>query len=258
MVDLNTQWGFCSPDGACPVSNLVELIPSLRRVVAWTKRNCVPVVSAIDSHRSSEIEGNGSRVVCVDGSEAQRKIDFTILPQCARVEVDNTLSVPLDLFDRYQQVIFRERTEDLFSNPKADRFLTQMPVGEFVVFGNVLEGAVKAVALGLLKRAKSVTVVPDACGYWNRVAADLAVRQLIAKGANIVTVDELLAQKLVQHRRCRLSLIRGWSSNGESDNGNKRDNGRSRNRPRSPTTRIKRGTESIKDMPKHGGAAPTQ
>ncbi|MFQ5591708.1 MAG: cysteine hydrolase family protein [Phycisphaerae bacterium] len=218
-VDLNTQLDFCAPDGAHPVRNFGELIPALRRVIAWTKRNCVPVVSAIDSHRPHEVLGNGTRVSCVDGSPGQRKIAFTIFRHHVRVEVDNTLSIPLDLFKHHQQLIFRERTDDLFTNPKADRLITQMPVGEFVVFGNVLEGAVKAVTLGLLSREKRVVIVSDACGYWDATAADLAIRQVHAKGAAVVTVDELLTRKLKRHNLYRLSLSRHLSRNSRRDNG---------------------------------------
>lgn len=242
MVDLNTQQDFCTCGGANPVANLAGLIPALRRIIAWTKRNCVPVVSAIDSHRPCEVVRAGSHPRCIDGSEGQRKIDFTILPRCTRIEVDNTLSVPLDLFEQYQQLIFRERTDDLFANPKADRFMTQMPVGEFVVFGNVLESTVKAVVLGLLSRAKSVAIVPDACGYWDRAAADLAVRQVHAKGARIVTIDELLARRLTRHRRYRISICREWSPPQRRRNGTNSTNGRVRTQPSPPKTPIKRGS----------------
>ena len=244
MVDLNTQRDLCTPSGAHPVLNLAVLTPSLRRVVAWTKRNCVPVVSAIDSHRPCEVEGGGVCARCVDGSDGQRKVDFTVLRQRTHVEVDNTLCVRLDLFDRYQQLIFRERTDDLFTNPKADQFLTQMSVGEFVVFGNVLERAVKAVALGLLCRRKGVTVIAGACGYWDRVAADLALRQVSAKGANIVTVDPLLARRLIRHRHYPLSLCRGWASNTKRNNG--RYSKRGRHFPASPTRRLGRRAKSVK------------
>lgn len=253
MVDLNTQQDFCTCGGANPVVNLAGLIPALRRVIAWTKRNCVPVVSAIDSHRARELVRAGSRTWCVDGSEGQRKVDFTVFPRCARIEVDNTLSVPLDLFEQYQQLIFRERTDDLFANPKADRFMTQMPVGEFVVFGNVLESTVKAVVLGLLSRAKPVAIVPDACGYWDRAAADLAVRQVHAKGANIVTVDELLTRRLTRHRRYRISTCRGWPSGQRRRNGTNSTNGRVRTRPSSPKTRISHESGSINTGPETVG-----
>ncbi len=232
LVDLNTQRDLCAADGACPVTNHLELILALRRVIAWTKRNYAPIISSIESHRRWELSDFTSPgVCCVDGTEGQRKIDFTILPQCARIEADNTLAVPLDLFGRYQQVIFRKRSDDLLENPKADRFLTQLPVREFIVFGNGLEGAVKSLVLSLLAREKRATVLCDACGYWNKATAELALRQIAAKGAGIMTVDELLARKLDRLHRYPIAMMRVDSRGGKQRRpGRVRGNGTGRGR----------------------------
>lgn len=196
VVDLNTQFDFCDVSGADPVANIERLIPALRHMIAWAKRNQVPVVSSIEAHRPSEISDNGHPFCCLDGSAGQRKIAFTMFRQHVRVEVDNTLSCPMDLFGQHQQVIFRKRTNDLLGNPKADRLLTQVTTPEFILFGVSLESSIKALALGLLARERHVTVVYDASGYWARATANLAIRQMAAKGARIITVSELLRRKL--------------------------------------------------------------
>ena len=225
-VDLNTQRDFCDREGALPVANLGEFIPALRRVIAWAKRNYAPVISSLHSHRPLEFPERDRPVHCVDGSNGQRKIPFTVFPLSTRIEFDNMLSVPLDLFRRYQQVMFRMRADDLLGNPKADRFLTQLPTEEYVIFGNAIECSIKALALGLLARHKKVTVVVDACGYWNKAAADLALRQMEAKGARLITVDELSTRKLSRRRRYRAA-----SAPGASPSGNGRGNGRWRRKP---------------------------
>lgn len=196
VVDIDTQRDFCETGGAYPVVNAHELRPALRHVVAWTKRNLAPVISSIESHRPCEASSNGSPRVCVDGSQGQRKIDFTVFRGCARVEVDNTLACPIDILKTHQQVIFRKRTNDLLSNPKADRLFTQVPTREFILFGVGLETSIKALALSLLAREKNVTIVVDACGYWSRATADLALRLLEAKGCGMLSVSELLARRL--------------------------------------------------------------
>ena len=206
VVDLNTQRDFCEYNGAFPVANLHELIPALRRVVAWAKRNYAPVISSIESHRECELSNSGHPIHCVDGSGGQQKIGFTIFPRRTDIEVDNTLALPVNLFKRYQQVIFRKRTDDLLLNPKADRLLTYLPVLEYVVFGNGLESSVKALALSLLTREKQVTIVVDACGYWHRPTADLAIRQMAAKGAQLTTVNELVTRKLDRRLRYRYRM----------------------------------------------------
>lgn len=195
VVDLNTQWDYCALEGADPVANIDTLIPALRQIVAWAKWYGTPVISSIESHRLDELPKEVHSTCCRDGSPGQRKVEFTIFPHNSCVEVDNTLCCPLDLFKRYQQVIFRKRTNDLLGNPKADRFLNQLPVGDFILVGVGLESAIKALALTLLARGKRAVVVADACGYWNRSAADLALRQVGAKGAKLITVSELLGRK---------------------------------------------------------------
>lgn len=206
-IDLNTQRDFCETGRAFPVANLDELIPSLRRVIAWVKRNQTPIVSSIEAHREYELSDSGNPIHCVDGSDGQEKIDFTVLANRKYVPSDNTLSVPVDLFASYQQVIFWKRTDDLLSNPKADRLLTQAPINEFLLFGVGVETSIKALALALMARGKKVTIVQDACGYWSAGTADQAIRQMVAKGATIVTVAELLARKL--DRKVRYGTIPG-------------------------------------------------
>lgn len=213
-IDLNTQLDFCSASGAYPVANLDDLLPALRRVIAWAKRNHAPMVSSLDSHRPCDLPEDSRPIHCVDGSMGQHKIPFTMFPLRAHIEVDNTLSIPLDLFGRHQQVVFRLRTDDLLTNPKADRFLTQLPAEEFIVFGNCLECSVKALVLGLLARHKKVVVVSDACGYWSKASADLALRQMAAKGARLITVDELRCRKLSRQHRYVVAGVRGNGRNG--------------------------------------------
>jgi nicotinamidase-related amidase len=206
-VDLNTQRDFCAGDGAFPVANLAELIPALRRVVAWIKRNQVPTIASIESHREWELSDSGNPIHCVDGSDGQEKLDFTLLANRTYVRSDNTLTLPIDLFMQYQQVIFWKRADDLLTNPKADRMLTQLGTRQYLLFGVGIETSIKALALALLARRKRVTVVADAGGYWSRGTADLALRQIAAKGARLTTVDELLSRKL--DRRVRYSPIPG-------------------------------------------------
>jgi len=207
VVDLNTQRDFCHPAGLSPVANVHDLIPALRHIVAWTKRNGAPVVSSIESHRESDFTELRQPFGCLDGSVGQRKIDFTVFRPCTYVEVDNMLCCPIDLFNQFQQVIFCKRSCDLLSNPKADRFFNVVSTGEFILFGVAMEESVKALALGLMARNKRVSIVVDACGYWHKPTADLTVRQLSAKGARMLTVADLLQRKL--QRRFRYTTPRG-------------------------------------------------
>jgi len=215
-IDLNTQRDFCDGNGAAPVSNLSSLIPALRRTIAWVKWNCAPIVSSLESTRPFELSDSGTPICCVDGSGGQHKLGFTIFPLRKAIEVDNSLGFPTDIFRHVQQVILRKRGDNLLGNPKADRLFSHVPVTEYVVFGTGLEGSIKTLALALRVRAKQVTVVTDACGFWDRADAELATRQMAAKGVKFVTTDELLVRKLEgrARRRQRWAMAASASSMG--------------------------------------------
>lgn len=196
LVDLNTQFDFFGGEGACPVVNYREKHACLRRIVAWAKRNQVPIISSMDCHRRVEPDNNGIPKHCVEGSCGQKKLPFTLLPNHVYVAGDNTLAVSVDLFNTHQQVIFPQSDTDLFTNPKADRFLTQLDAEEFILYGAIAEYEIKAVALGLLVRNKRVSILADGCGSWNPSEFDLSLRQAAAKGARIINICDLRERKL--------------------------------------------------------------
>ena len=190
LIDLSTQQDFLGEQGAMPVVNKDLLLPNLRRAMAWARVTRTPVVSAIEARRENE-PSNGPLRQCLDGSPGQEKLPFTLFNKRTFLQVDNSLSMPQDILRNFHQIIFRKRTKDFLSNPKAERLLTESTVGEYVILGVGLEMAVRSLALGLITRMKRVAVVYDACGYWNVTAADLALRQMEAKGTRLICVEEL-------------------------------------------------------------------
>ena len=237
LVDLNTQQDFLDSAGACRVQNAATLLTAIRRVVAWAKWNHVPVISSVDSHRNAEARHDGFPLHCIDGTPGHRKLAFTLLATHIRVEADSTLSVALDMFQHHQQVIFRKRTHDLFGNPKADRFLSQLPTPEYVLFGVGLEHSIKVLGLGLLARGQRVTVVADGCGFWSRPEANLALRLLDAKGARLVTVSDLLNRRFRRRWRYPLHPERDGDNGNGRHRGNGGRNGNGRRRGNGPSAK---------------------
>ncbi len=199
LVDVCTQRDFLDPGAILQAANREAIIPKLQQVFEWARKQRIGIVSAVESHRPSEPLA-GFPLHCIDGTPGQRKMDFAHVRPWVLVEVDNTLALPPDLRENYQQLIFRKRARDVLGNPKADRFLTQLPAEEFIIFGVGVERAIRSLALGLQGRHKKVTVVSDACGYWSAADADLALRQLAAKHIRLVTADELTAPPPVVDR----------------------------------------------------------
>lgn len=192
LVDLNTQCDFLLPKGALPVSNRKEVLPNIRNLMNWARNKRLPVISSLEAHRPGE-HVRGLPLHCVDRSSGQKKIPFTLLPKRVLLFGDNTIDVPGDIFRRFQQVIFTKRDRDFLNNPKADRLVNNLDVNHIVVFGVVTEYCIKAAVLGLLIRRHRVVVVSDACGCWSSADSELSLRQMDAKGAIVVTTDELIS-----------------------------------------------------------------
>ncbi len=200
LIDVCTQQDYLEPGAILQVADRDELIRHLRKIFEWAGERGIGVVSSIESHRPSE-PLNGWPLHCIDGTPGQGKPDFTLLPPVAMVETDNYLSLPPDLRKNYRQLIFRKRSREVLGNPKADRFLTQLRLNEYIIVGVGLERAIKSLALGLVARHKAVAVVTDACGYWSNADKELALRQLVAKGVRLVRTEELTAPPPPTHSR---------------------------------------------------------
>ncbi len=200
LVDINTQFDFLDPAGAVAVRNCEIVVPRIRRLTALIRAMSLPVISSVESHRPTDLFG-GMPPHCIEGTIGQKKLGFTLLSPRIVVQADNSFDLPYAVMSRYRQVVFAKQSSDLFANPKADRLLTELEPQEYVLFGAGLERWVKAVALGLLARHKRVAVVADACGYWSEADAELALRQLSAKGIRIFTVDELTQVAAIPRRR---------------------------------------------------------
>ncbi len=192
VVDMNTQCDFLLPNGALPVANRSEVIPNIRRIMNWVRIQRIPVISSLECHRPGETF-NGFPAHCVDRTHGQKKLPFTLMPRRIVLHGDNTLDLPHEPLRRYQQVIFTKRNQDFLSNPKADRLINATLSRYMIVFGVLAEQCVKSAALAFLARRRHVAVVTDACGFWCASDAELAFRQMAAKGAVLVTAEDLLS-----------------------------------------------------------------
>ena len=207
LLDVCTQRDFLTPGCPLQVAHLHALIANLERVFDWVRSSGIAVVSLVESHRPTEPMRDFPQH-CIDDTPGHEKLPFTLLSPRTIVETDNYLSLPPDLQANNRQLIFRKRTRDILSNPKADRFLTSWRPEEYIIVGVGLERAIRGLALGLLARHKTVTVVTDACGCWSTADAELVVRQLGAKQIRLTTVDELTRPPVVVAKRRLLRLHR--------------------------------------------------
>ncbi len=196
LVDINTQRDFFLADGNACIGNHRRVLAHIRRIMAWARLNDVPVISTCEVYPGN----NGHGVTyCIDGTTGQQKIRYALLSSRASFPADGSSDLPADILRRYRQIILHKRCIDPFAEPRIERLLTEVVAGEFILVGAIAEGAVKAMALGLLQRGKRVTVVVDAVGSHNKKEAELAIRKMKAKGAKLVETRKIAGTSHLRH-----------------------------------------------------------
>ena len=193
LIDVNTQRDlFLAQSSAC-VRNHRRILAHIRRVMAWARRRNIPIISTCETHFNhnggSEISLAGN--YCIDGTEGQKKISYTLLDNRVSFPADNKTNLPRDILRQYKQVILHKRCIDPFDEPVIERLLTEVKANEFILIGADAEGAVIATALGLLLRSKKVSVVIDAVGWHYKREAKLALRKMEAKGAKLIETKKI-------------------------------------------------------------------
>ena len=202
FVDMCTQRDYLATDGACPSHNATLIHSNLKRLMALARWAKIPTLSCVDARRPEDVRGL-PRPHCVIGTAGQRKLTFSVMPDHVLVESDNCLCISLDILKQHQQAILTKEHRDPFTNPKLDRLLTELPTRRFVVFGMLLESSIRLLTLGLMLRHRRVTLVNDACGWWDPEEGEMTMRQLAAKGCELTTTNALIESNLARYKTVR-------------------------------------------------------
>jgi len=184
LVDINTQKDFFLADGSACIRNHRRVLARIRRIMAWARNSDITIISICEVNVNGNGNGNGNGY-CVEGTEGQKKIRYSLLNNRASFVADNSTDIPTDVLQRYSQIIFHKRCSDPFNEPRIERLLTDIRADEFLLIGACAEDAVQATALGLLQRGKNVRVVVDAVGSHDKKSAKLALRKVEAKGGKL-------------------------------------------------------------------------
>jgi nicotinamidase-related amidase len=211
IVDVDTQRHFFLTRGIVCVQNHRRVLANIRRVVDWAQLKNIPMISTVQIYSGNHRYCN-SRFADTDG---QKKISYTLRKRFTSFDANDCTDLPPQLLDQYDQVILHKRCFDPFEEPRADRMLSEVHADEFIVIGAVMEGAVKATALGLLARQKNVTVLIDAIGSYDRIAGETTLRQIWERGAKLTTTKTLLRYSCFEladpydHNGHRAQITRG-------------------------------------------------
>ena len=193
IIDINTQNDFFLADGNSCIRNHRRILARIRRIMAWARRRNIPVISICQAN-----PGNNGDDHCIDGTNGQKKLRYTLLNNHVSFAADGTTHLPQDVLRRHHQVILYKHCLDPFDEPRIERLLTEVNANEFIIIGATIEGAVAATALGLLHRGKKVVVVTDASGSLNKKQAEMAQRKIRAKGAKLIETRKIAGTSSLQ------------------------------------------------------------
>lgn len=197
LVDINTQRDFFLAAGSACIWNHRRVLANVRRMMAWARVRDIRVISTCEVYSNN----NNSNTVgyCIDGTDGQKKIRYALLSNRANFAADGNTDLPEDILRRYRQIILHKRCVDPFDEPRIDRLLSEVRADEFILIGATAEGAVQAMALGLLQRGKKVSIVADAVGSHDKKEAKLALRKMEAKGAKLLETKQLAGTSHLKH-----------------------------------------------------------
>jgi len=215
IIDIDTQKDFLLAQGRACIRNHRRVLAHIRRVMAWARAQHVPIISTAEVHP----DNNGESVTgyCVDGTDGQKKIRYTLFRDRISFVADGNTDLPRDMLHQHRQIIMHKRCVDPFDEPRIDRLLSEVLASEFILVGASLEGAVKMTGLGLLQRGKKVTVVVDAVGMHNRKDAKLALRKMETKGASLILTKKLAGNSSLRRISvCNCESCRNIRSHAEA------------------------------------------
>jgi nicotinamidase/pyrazinamidase len=191
FLDIDTQRDFMLPSGALYVPGAERIIPKLRRLFDFARKNEITIVSSMDTHLKDDPEFQQFPPHCIQGTEGQRKIDETLMPRPLVFQnkaVDRNL---LDAIRKNQQIILEKQSLDLFSNPMTDRLLRALPP-RAIVFGVTTEYCVRIACLGLRRRKIQVALITDAIRAIASKSEKEALEEMRQAGVEFITMDTLM------------------------------------------------------------------
>jgi nicotinamidase/pyrazinamidase len=196
LWDVDTQADFIDADGKLAVPNAESVVPGMKRLVDWARREGIPHVASVDDHELGDPEISETPDYadtfpphCLRGTRGAAKIEET--EQHDPVPLGAT-AVP-DKWLRGREFLLHKKHFDVFTNPNADRLLEHFKPDEIVLFGVATDICNDAAIKGLRKRGYDVTFVEDAsCGIDDERSQSCIV-DWQGGGVRIATVDDVVS-----------------------------------------------------------------
>ncbi len=205
--DVDTQYDFMMKDGKLYVPNAEEIIPNLKKLYDYARKNEIQIMGSADYHtlQDEEISDNPDYLNtfpphCLQDTPGWERIEETKPLNPLWIDSKEYPKEDLErmLKEHTGEIIFRKQKFDVFSNPNVDTVLEIINPKEIVVFGVALDVCDAYAIEGFLKRGRyKIYLVEDAA---KPIYEDRG-RQLIEKwrgeGVEIVKTDDIVEKNIL-------------------------------------------------------------
>ena len=104
LVDISTQKDLFLADGSACIGNHRRVLAHIRRVIAWARHGNIPVISTCEVYGNHN--GGNALNYCIDGTDGQQKIHYTLLKERVSFAADGNTDLPRDIFRRYRCLLY--------------------------------------------------------------------------------------------------------------------------------------------------------
>jgi nicotinamidase-related amidase len=211
LLDVETQREFFEPGGEFFTQESARILRNIYRLFTWARLNRIPVISTVLRVPPNRIGPLSDRPHCIEDSDGEGKLARTVLRRRIDFGLRNTTDLPRDIFKRYQQVIFEKRVTDIFAHSRAERLITELTSGTFIICGAGVGHGIVEAAVGLRSRGFGVILASDAVLELPGEKTEMAYLRMEAKGvifAPAKTIVVPLARKPVAPFRSSLLVAK--------------------------------------------------
>jgi len=210
LLDVETQADFFLPGGSMYTQEAMNVRSQVYRLFEWASKNHHSIISTVLRVSPNQIGPLGRLPHCVEGTYGERKLPKTLISPYIDLGMRNITDLPEDILQRYRQVIFEQRSTNIFDHARAERLLSELPPTTFVVCGAGVSFGVSQAAIALRKRGYGVVVPSNAVLDFGARYASSVYQRMNAKGIvflsteKIVTSHEVSPEQLVFHKEKKI------------------------------------------------------
>ncbi len=198
LLDIATQADFFLPGGSMYTREATGVRLQVYKLFKWARQNHYPIISTVLRVSPNRIGPMGHIPHCVEGTYGERKLSKTLISPHIDLGMRNITDLPEDILQQYRQVIFEQRSTDIFDHARADRLLSELlrPM-TFVVCGAGVSFGISQAAIGLRNRGYGVVVPSNAVLDFGSHHTKRASKRMGAKGVVFLPTEKIITTRKV-------------------------------------------------------------